>query len=205
MGEGVFGSIVKGPVHQLVDRVVNDQKERAAFLAGLRSANDAGAYITLLRGYGLTLKQADYLLEWWYDEPKSFWPNLQPIYQILKRGLIKAIEVADEVNPALPIDSYWSPSGPVIGGTGIQVLVTRSQYQVTRIILTPVTPPPKVQRTKDAPMWVVSHGDSSLKPGDFPNKATISDEVVEAVDGDVITWRIRDFDFDRASSVSSSV
>jgi len=185
MGEGVFGSIVKGPVHQLVDTVVNDPTRRAAFLAALRNAGTADQYCDLLKYHGLTEDQAKYLREWWYNEPRSFWPQLQPIYPILKRGLIKAIEVAD-MNPSLPVDSYWSP-----GGTDVQVCITRSRYQVTRIILTPATPPPVVQRTKDAPIWVVRRGDASLKVGDSPAK--ISDEVVEAVDGDVITWRIRDF------------
>ena len=206
MGEGVFGNIVKGPVHQVVDRIVNDPAKRAAFLAGLRSASSAttGAeeYCQLLVDYGLAPKQAEYLREWWYiGDPKEpattpFWQDLQPIYPILRRGLIKAIEVAD-IRPALPIDSYWSP-----GGSGVQVIVTRSPYQVTRIILTPATPPPTLARTKAQPMWVVRRGKSILKPGDTESKT--SDEVVEAVDGDVITWLIMDFGPPPSTTPSSS-
>jgi len=186
MGEGIFGNIVKGPVHQLVDAVVNDPARRAGFLAGVRSADTSDQYCTHLRTNGLDPRHADYLRQWWYNQgPEGFWPWLQPIYPILKRGLIKAIEVAD-VAPVLSLDSYWSP-----GGTQVQVFVTRSRYQVTRIILTPATPPPTTLRTKEAPLWVVRRGSSSLKPGDVTGPAR--DEVVEAVDGTVITWRIWDF------------
>ena len=212
MGEGVFGNIVKGPVHQQVDAIVNDPAKRAAFLAGLRSASSAttGAeeYCKLLEANGLDPRQADYLRRWWYIEtlgpdPKRwpnwlpsdrFWPWLQPIYPILRRGLIKAIEVADGVRPALPIDSYWSP-----GGTQVQVFVTQSKYQVTRIILTPATPPPTLPHTKEAPLWVVRRGASSLTPGYSTGQE--SDEVVESVEGNVITWRIRDFGPPLSSSV----
>ena len=201
MGEGVFGNIVKGPVHQVVDAIVNDPDpaKRAALLAKLRSASSAttGAdeYCQFLEANGLTAGHGAYLRKWWYIDPTyRFWHWLQPIYPILRRGLIKAIEVADSVSPALPLDSYWSP-----GGTQVQVFVTQSKYQVTRIILTPATPPPKLPRTKNADLWVVRRGSSSLKPGDGDPqwdplaKPPVGDELVEAVDGDVITWRIRDF------------
>lgn len=185
MGEGVFGNIVKGPVHQAVDAVVNDPTRRAAFLAGLRGAATADQYCTLLTDNLLPPVQADYLRRWWYNGADRFWPWLQPIYPILKRGLIKAIEVAD-MSPVLPLDSYWST-----GGTQVQVFVARSKQQVTRIILTPATPPPTVRRMRDAPMWVVRRDNASLAVGASVGPA--HDEVVDAVDGDVITWRIRDF------------
>ncbi len=186
MGEGVFGNIVKGPVHQLVDTVVNDPARRAAFLDGLNAAGSADQYCDLLVRFGLTSAQATYLRTWWYNQgPLGFWPWLQPVYPILRRSLIKAIEVANE-DPALPLDSYWSP-----GGTQVHVFVTRSEHQVTRIILTPPTPPPTIVRQRDAPMWVVRRGSPSLKVGDATGPAR--DEVVESLDGNVITWRMRDF------------
>ena len=195
MGEGVFGNLVKGPVNQAVDRAVNDLAHRAEFLAALRSADTTEKYYTLLKAKGLDPKQAEYLHDWWYDgppperydkppgyKPERFWPWLQPIYPLIRRGLIKAIE---EAGAALPLDSYWSAAG-----TEVQTLITLSQHQVTRIIVTPPTPPPTVVRKHPAPIWVVRKGNPTLQPGYFP---PAHDVVVESVEGDVITWHVWDF------------
>ena len=193
MGEGMFSSIVKGPVHRAVDAHLNSGAgPRADFLAKLRRARNADEYVTLLQSIGVKDPDANYLRTWWYNVgPDGFWPGLQPIFPELKAGLIQAIEVAN-IAPALPIDSYWS-----IGGTQVKVFITRSQYQVNRIILTPPTDAPTRARTQDADVWVVERGSASLTRG--YSRPPARDQVVEAVEVDparpghpVVTWRVRD-------------
>jgi hypothetical protein len=182
MGEGVFGHISKGPVHKFVDALVNDPTKRAQFLADLKGAATGDAYATILRNRGMNPGMADYLRTRWYTTgPSGMWPWLQPIYPTLKRGLIKAIEVADET-PAVPLDSYWAPIG-----VQVEVIVVRSARQVTRIIVTPPSMPPTMKRSKPAPMWVVRRDSTGLQQGD-----QTLDEVVEMVDGPVAVWRILD-------------
>jgi hypothetical protein len=190
MGEGVYGRIVKGPIHQKVDAVINERNaagqyhRRAQFLADVVAAATADDYLDLIMSQaGVTPEESTYLRTTWYNEGVSgLWPWLQPIYPILQRGLIKAIEVAQQA-PALPIDSYWSPAS-----TQVEVLVTRSPQQVTRLILTPATMAPTRNRPHPAPLWVIRRGSAQTQVGDFTN-----DEIVEAVHGNVITWQAKDF------------
>jgi hypothetical protein len=191
MGEGLWGGIVKGPVHRVVDAFVNHKDaagqydNRAAFLAAVGAHATADDYLTYL---GTTVKvpprDTKYLSDWWYNQGKTgFWPYLQPIFPILQEGLIKAVEAA-QAPPAVPLDSYW-----ISTGHQVEVAVTRSQYQVTRIIVTPGTPPPTNMRVKQSDVWMVRRG-LGLNQGDpsDPKKGA----VVEKVKGNVITWRVWD-------------
>jgi hypothetical protein len=96
--------------------------------------------------------------------------------------LIKALE---EAGTTLPLDSYWTP---VAGDAVIETIVLRSPAQVTRLIVTPISPISPRQRHTLTPMWVVKPWTSSEEvPGFGPH-----DEVVESVDATVVTWRRRD-------------
>jgi hypothetical protein len=211
MGEGMFGQIMKGPIHQAVDAIVNSG-ERDTFLADLQSAATANDYLDILKKNHVKEYYLHYLRRWWYPEADTpttppvprvpgldgFWPWLQPIYPILRRGLVKALEVARDFN--LPLDSYWSS-----GGTEVQVFVTRSPRQVTRIILTPPTPPPTEPHGKDNKLiWVVRRGSLALTVGDDSH----IDEVVEAKEDSqglgIITWRIKDLSDEPETSKSTS-
>jgi hypothetical protein len=177
MGEGVFGHITKGPVHQLVDKIVNSGT-RMDFLAKVKAAANPDDYITVLRNAGLDAESADYLRTRWYNlGPTGQWAYLQPIYPILKAGLVKAIELVEA--EGLKLDSYWSPAG-----TQVEVIVVKSAWQVTRIIMTPPPFEPIKQRTKETDMWIVRRGSPGWKKDD-----KTKDEIVESVDGDIITWR----------------
>ena len=210
MGEGMFGQIMKGPIHQAVDAIVNSGA-RDSFLANLQSAATANDYLDILSGHKVETYYLDYLRRWWYPEADTpntkpigrvpgldgFWPGLQPIYPILRRGLVKALEVARDAR--LPLDSYWSS-----GGTEVQVYVTKSPQQVTRIILTPPTPPPITVRKKDTKrIWVVRRGSPALTVGELH-----MDEVVEATEGSqgpsIITWRILDLADESETPASTS-
>jgi hypothetical protein len=188
MGDGIKGHISKGPIHAKVDAALNRQDQpgglfvgRAAFLAALIKAPTAAEYLALIKSEASAdLEDVNYLARTWYNTgPDGWWPELQPIYPILQQGLIKALQ---EAGDQLLIDSYWLPAS-----TGVEVIVARSPRQVTRLIL---TPPPRQwsmrDRHTDAPMWVVKGGTGT------PAGYVASDEVVESVTGNVVTWRRRE-------------
>jgi hypothetical protein len=190
MGEGVLGHISKGVIHTKVDALVNSKvgsqfDKRADFLKALvTEAHTADDYRAILeKQAGITVGESNYLRDTWYDTSASgWWPKLQPIYPILRQGLIKALR---EAGDKLPLDSYWLPMG---SDTGVEVIVCRSLQQVTRIILTPITPVPERPRSTLAPMWAIKRADGSEQV--TPERL---DAVVEAMDGNVVTWRVKEF------------
>jgi hypothetical protein len=157
MGEGIINAkknLVKGTVNIKIDALVNHQDKaggfdkRDEFLQALNYW--AEPFLDILERYEVVnRKEADYLREYWHDpnwaDPNSecWWREKQPIEPIIRQGLITAIDVATR-DPdtgakrakGLPIDSYWIYSGY----NQLEVIVTWSDYQVTRMILTPPAP-----------------------------------------------------------------
>ena len=191
MGEGMFVHIAKGSVHKKVDATLNHKAggafdKRAGFLAALGNAATVQGYLTVLRNPQLmtpplTQVESDYLRDTWYSQgPDGWWPWLQPIYAILRQGLIKAIEVATAKN--LPIDSYWLPVG-----NQVEVIVTAlpGAQQVTRLILTPPGLAPTVARLNPIDIWSIRRSLGRVV-GNFT-----SEEVVESVivQDNVVTWQ----------------
>lgn len=187
MGEGVSGHITKGIINRKVDLLVNEKNaagqfhKRGAFLTAIKNAATSADYIGVLQAQaGVTLQEARYLRDTWYEEgPLGFWSWLQPIYPILARGLIRAIE---EAGNDLPLETYWSPASDQV-----EVAIGRSAQQVTRFILTPGTHPASMARTTELDLWLVKRGSAQEQTG-----RETYDGVVAAVDGNVITWRVRD-------------
>ena len=160
MGEGIINArknLVKGIVNNKIDALVNQPDKaggfdkRDEFLKALNNWEED--FLEILKYHaGVTSKEADYLREYWFDpnwaDPNSecWWREKQPIEPIMRQGLITAIDVAtrdpDDPDPgskrakALPIDSYWIYSGY----NQFEVIVSWSDYQVTRMILTPPAP-----------------------------------------------------------------
>jgi hypothetical protein len=191
MGDGITGHISKGPVHKLVDACLNHQSggqfdKRADFLAGLQAATSSALYRALIeKQAGVSPGLSQYLSTVWYNETGTGnWQNLQPVYPILREGLIKAITLAGTDRL---VDSYWLslPSLPMV-----EVIVMRSARQVTRLILTPPSAP-GLPRTKEADMWVVAKRGAPQEIAGF----TTADQIVEAVTSGtnpVVTWRRRE-------------
>jgi len=187
MGEGVLGHISKGIVLTKVDALVNHTNtsgaydRRSDFLTALRAANSETAYRHALETMAqVTPDESNYLGETWY-QANAWWPNTQDTFAIVRRGLIKAIEMA---GTDLPLDSYWLPAAP----SGVmEVIVCRSAQQVTRIILTPPSGAPQHKRDTAREMWVVNR-----RIGQEGAGFETYDEVVESVDGNVVTWQVRD-------------
>lgn len=187
MGDGIVGHISKGPIHTKVDMLVNDKDrgKRATFLnAIINQANTPDAYRQILEAQaGVTPAESNYLRDTWYNTSTGgFWPELQPIYQVLRQGLVKALQ---EAGQGLELASYWVPVG---GDRVIETIIMRSPVQVTRIIVTPASPSSLRQRHTLADMWVVKPKTSASEVLGFGPH----DEVVESVDGNVVTWRRRD-------------
>jgi hypothetical protein len=153
MSEGLGGHVTKGIIHLRLDNYLNTKKEeRNKFCDALRRAATHQDYLELLQSRAkVKLGEANYLRDTWYNESEQgLWHDLQPIYPILRQGLLTALDAA---GPDLPLDSYWTPVG-----TQVEVIVTKSAQQVTRIIVTPPGPPPEQMRTKLVHLWVVRRG-----------------------------------------------
>ena len=193
MGDGIVGQISKGPVHTKVDDYVNHTNSagqfhnRAGFLTKLIQAGTFRQYLQILQtDVGLTPAEVNYLAARWYDpaSPKLLWSDLQPIYPLLRQGLIKALQ---EAGSTLLLDSYWMPVG---APSLLAVTIAKSPVQVTRTILTPPSHMPEQSppRTVDVPMWAVT-------PQEHPPVAvnhTTHDGVVKGVNGNVVTWQRRE-------------
>jgi hypothetical protein len=164
-------TIIKGPVHQIIDEdIVNgDRSKRAVFLEELKNLpsdeDHTIDYLEILQRHAPQLAQFNppphpkfpdtvnllaYLHDAWYnpsDEPKprqpllglnGFWPREHhPTEPVIRQGLIAAIELATERN--LPLDSYWMNTSD-----RVETIILCNAQQVTRIIMTPPGPPPKV-------------------------------------------------------------
>ena len=84
----------------------------------------------------------------------GFWPApYHPTEPVIRLGLIKAIELAIQEN--LPLTSYW-----IAAGDKFETLIIRDAQQVTRLIMTPPTPPPRYPERlwNAAHVWVVKRG-----------------------------------------------
>jgi hypothetical protein len=184
--EGTRAPLVQGPVHHAIDMLVNtDTAMRGAFLQALKAlqpldSDQTEAYLAILAlyapslaahinvdNYSLNYSYLDYLHDSWYNplgtpKPRSprvnvdgFWPALpyHPTEPIVRLGLIKAIELVIETD--LPLASYW-----LAAGSTFETIVIRDTHQVTRLLLTPPTPPPSHPERlwNAAHVWVVKNG-----------------------------------------------
>ena len=190
MGDGISGHISKGIVHQLVDACINHVDpsgrfdKRGAFLQGLTAATTSQQYRALIESQAnVPAGASEYLGTVWYNEKGTgAWPPLQPLYPILRAGLIKAITMAGSDRT---LDSYWLP---LTGFPFVEVIVVRSRAQVVRMILTPPSPVIGMKRTVNADMWVVARQTSSQEVPQFETM----DQFVESVAEGVVTWRRRE-------------
>jgi hypothetical protein len=150
MTEGItLSTISKGIVHAKVDKLLNDRKnlDRNRFIEAVK--NWSIDYLDVLKIAGVTDREVEYLREYWFDpnwadlNSECWWREHQPIEPIVRQGLITAIDVATrdpdavEQRPEpLDVDSYH-----IYGERDhFESLVTWTDKQVTRIVLTPPHP-----------------------------------------------------------------
>jgi hypothetical protein len=183
--EGSLGHISKGPVHTRIDAYANSN-QRQSFLTALQSTRD---YLDILENdAGVNPRYIQYLRRTWYSQgANGWWPWLQPIQPLVRQGLIQAIDLASRdpdtgAARTLPIDSYWMP-----GVNQVATLIAVSAQQVTRLLLTPESPPPTRNRSTRVPIWVVKNSG----PQTVGNQTL--EEIVVAVQGNIATWRRKEF------------
>jgi hypothetical protein len=83
------------------------------------------------------------------------------VMPLVRVGLIKAINVANMVKPQLPIESQWVAAGPHDSpASPFEVIVSRGDQQVTRLLLTPETPMAADPRFLEelADIWIIKRG-----------------------------------------------
>ena len=201
--DGIIGRISKGPVHRKVDARVNAMHvvERQAFKNAL--ADPAQSYLDVLNTFnvGLTPIEEKYLREHWYIQPeppewRGWWRVLQPIEPVIRQGLIKTIDESLQRDPPLPIDSYWVTAGswaPAGQDVQVEVFVSRTPYQVTRIIYTPPPEPPASrQRPVDVDLWIVRPEPAPVAQGQVRPEET-AESVVAMGGKTIVTWKRREF------------
>ncbi len=170
----ITANISKGPGHVAIDGELNYQEDgryvrRPAIRAAL--ANSANKYVDLLHSvFKVPESIIRYVTRYWYPEdyraPHVWWKDKQPVEPIFRQSLIEAIDLAGD----LPIDSYWMPIGQrnvdrddVPEGIyrpdeyPFEVVLTKSENQLTRLIVTPPIPRPRdTERfTEPSDIWVV--------------------------------------------------
>jgi hypothetical protein len=197
MSGGISGQISKGIVHQKVDHALN-HGFRAAFLARLKTATTSDSYLDMLKDQNvmgqanvLRPEEAAYLQNTWYnqDPTKGWWWQAQPIYPILRQGLLKAIHQANQAGLSLPIDSYWLP---VATGDLVAVLVAVGERQVTRLIITPPSPYLDAGTRRRVNIWEIKRGHPGHS-GDMgdedEDQQPFPVDGIEALDPTVKVWR----------------
>jgi hypothetical protein len=193
MGDVVVpGAISKGVIHVRVDATVNHKDgmggfdRRAAFLQALRQTTrpaDSGQFLETQAG--ALRSETTYLRDVFYTTPNAWGADGDAVFNVLRTGLIKAIE---EAGTNLLVDSYWLAASEKV----VETIVCKSPVQVTRIFLTPpipMTPENSRKRNTDAPMWVVSPQGEPPENDGFER----NDAVVRAVQGRMVTWQRREF------------
>ncbi len=180
------GNISKGPGHIAIDNQLNYQEDghfvrRPRIREAL--ANPDNDYVDLLRTlFHVPEEIVQYVAYYWYNPditgPQVWWKDKQPVVPIIRQSLIEAIDLADN----LPIDSYWMPIGHrnvdrTYVPLGIyrpdeypfEVIMAKSDTQLTRLILTPPIPRPRdaEERFTEPPdIWVVKASRDVLPLGE---------------------------------------
>jgi hypothetical protein len=185
--------ILKVPVLQRLDDLCRNPQTRDALLADLKDWQQD--YVDILVKYGAAKDNvAAHLRTHFYDRKQGWWGD-EPTAAIVRQGLIQAIELAmrdpetgEMRAQPLTIDSYW-----VLIGNQFATIITCSDTQVTRLLLTPPPlPDPAAQLPGRAPIWVVKRGIGVAQGQESPG------EIVEHVDAknEVVTVRVKAFQYD---------
>jgi hypothetical protein len=110
---------------EIYDAALMALRAQNSILDVAREAMGSGPLDPGISGDDLSHFEGHWLGDWWPD---------QPVDNILRAGMIRAIEVALELE--LPLETTW-----VHGGPRFQVYVLQGAHQVTALVLTPSTPP----------------------------------------------------------------
>ncbi|MBI3782189.1 MAG: hypothetical protein HY270_02190 [Deltaproteobacteria bacterium] len=127
-------SISKPKILKRMEKLARDRSVVKAALHDLKTKPDASLLeLGLVHGYVTSAKDAQHLLDDWFDPEDGWWHELPENESVLRKGLIKAGELV--MRYKLPVDCYW-----VRGGERIELIVTKSAQQITLLFVSP--PPP---------------------------------------------------------------
>ena len=172
---GISSNVSKGPGHIAIDAQLNYQEHgqyvrRPDIRAAL--ANPDNKYVDLMRSlFHVPEPVVRYVAYHWIPDditqPHVWWRDKQPIEPLLRNSTIEAIDLAGD----LPIDTYWMPIGSrnvdrryVPDGIynpadyPFEVIMTKSEHQLTRVFLTPpipTNPNAREQYTEPSDIWVM--------------------------------------------------
>jgi uncharacterized membrane protein len=133
--EGWQRTIVKPPVLERLDELSKNLLLVEPLLKSLkmemqRSLVDIGVQHKCLDAGS---EEARCLRQRWFDHEQGWWKELPPAEPVVRRGLVRALELITEHK--LPLDCYW-----ILGADQIKVTVSKSEHQVTVVFLSPTVP-----------------------------------------------------------------
>ena len=105
----------------------------------------------LKKGYKPHIEMKAHLdTHWFNDGPDAYWPHRPAKEEVIRHGHIKAVELAQTTK--LPVCILW-----ICAGHHFQCAVTKSDAQITLLILTPHVPNavPQVASTEPEDIWVI--------------------------------------------------
>jgi hypothetical protein len=174
MGAGDLSAMTKGPVHRAIEVCLNEDDgsgyyaKRDRFLQELErfaSVLDCRPeFVRIVKEIAqVTEESGRYLETKWL----TWWPEKRLLGPIVCQGIVRAIKAANDpaLPKKLPIDFYWfavgqrDPTLP-LDTYPLETIVTRSNWQVTCILVTPPAPEEAPasylgRLTEDADIWTV--------------------------------------------------
>jgi uncharacterized membrane protein len=132
--EGWQHTISKPPVLRRLDELSRNLLATEPFLKALKAeANRSLVDVAVTHKCIEEGEQARCLRRCWFDHEEGWWKELPPAEPIVRKGLIRAAELALEHK--LPLDCYW-----VLGADQIKVSICKSANQITVLFLSPLPP-----------------------------------------------------------------
>jgi hypothetical protein len=143
---GMPERIGKGPIFRRLDDRYEDSKLRGIALQRLKDpANqnidvaDIGMQQDSAGNTVLSSQEGDHIKDHWFNRNSKGWWGARYVKDILKWGLIAALEEADKGGVQKPIKTLWICSGPR-GNAPFEVYVYPTETQVTLIVFSPDLP-----------------------------------------------------------------
>ena len=143
--------IVKGPILKGLDKV--SKKPNLNFAQILADLQSPMPLADICIKYGVIAAggaEEQHLRTHWFNA-NGWWPQAQPIGPVVRKALIKAVELVRDKK--LPLECYWICANMTNQGP-VDVSVAASDQQITLLLLTPMPPPPVGPVVADPSIWL---------------------------------------------------
>jgi len=149
-------NVAKSWLIQEIESTLSNDPDYDDILAKLRDKSRSITSVlfdigTLREGYKPHERMKEHLDKHWFnDGPDAYWPHRPAKEEIIRHGHIKCVELAQAHR--LPVCILW-----VCAGHHFQCAVTKSDAQITMLLLTPHTPNavPQLSSTEPEDIWVI--------------------------------------------------